>query len=211
MRKSSLKLILYLKNNSPYPKLLSTHTHISNPLNLSLFISFPISSIQHGLKFSRFLAFLTNFQRNFVVLKLDIWTICACANWHSFSTTRNLLTTFDLGKSASFISSISWDGMKLTFSTGVFLWHMNLLNDIFWSKNDKTVTRPGFSSFYHNLFPAICLQKNSSSYNLHSKSDFVIPQVSTILKESNSIRYYGPVIWSLRPEEIKIYRFPRKI
>ena len=30
------------------------------------------------------------------------------------------------------------------------------------------------------------------TYNLCLTSDFAIPQVKTVLKESNSIRYYGP-------------------
>ena len=35
------------------------------------------------------------------------------------------------------------------------------------------------------------------------KSDFVFPQVTTILKESKSVRSYGLIIWSLIPEEIR--------
>ena len=35
------------------------------------------------------------------------------------------------------------------------------------------------------------------------KSDFVIPQIKTVFKGSNSIRYYGPVIWNLIPAEMK--------
>ena len=40
-------------------------------------------------------------------------------------------------------------------------------------------------------------------YNTRAKSDFIIPQINTVLKGSNSIRYYGPVIWNSVPAEIK--------
>ena len=43
--------------------------------------------------------------------------------------------------------------------------------------------------------------QNSNFYNLHSKSDFVITQIRTVLKGSNSVGYYGPIIWSI--EEIR--------
>ena len=122
---------------------------------MSLFISFPISSIQHGLKFSRFLALLTNFQRNFVVLKLDIWTICACANWNSFSTTRNLLTTFDLGKSASFISSISWDGISWHLAPGFFFgrWiYLMTFSDLKMTKRSQGQGFPPFIMIYFQRF-----------------------------------------------------------
>ena len=60
--------------------------------------------------------------------------------------------------------------------------------------------------FINNL-----LTQKSSSYTVYSKCDFVIPQVRIVLKGSNSIRYYSPIIWSLVPEEIRyIYRFLRK-
>ena len=44
---------------------------------------------------------------------------------------------------------------------------------------------------------------NNNGYYLRSKSDFVIPQIRTVLKGSNSIRYFGPIIWNLIPEELK--------
>ena len=59
---------------------------------------------------------------------------------------------------------------------------------------------------YHNLSETIfsdLFTWNITSYNLHLKPDFVIPQVRTVLKGSNSARYYGPIIWSLVPEEIR--------
>ena len=35
------------------------------------------------------------------------------------------------------------------------------------------------------------------SYNLHSKSKFVVPSVRTLDKGQNSIQYYGPLIWNM--------------
>ena len=35
------------------------------------------------------------------------------------------------------------------------------------------------------------------SYNLHSKSTFVVPSVHTLDKGQNSIQYYGPLIWNM--------------
>ena len=45
--------------------------------------------------------------------------------------------------------------------------------------------------------------RNNNGYYLRSKSDFVIPQIRTVLKGSNPIRYFGPIIWNLIPEELK--------
>ena len=45
--------------------------------------------------------------------------------------------------------------------------------------------------------------RNSNSYNLRLKSDFAIPQVRTVLKGSNSIKYYSPIILSLAPGKIR--------
>ena len=45
--------------------------------------------------------------------------------------------------------------------------------------------------------------RNNNGYYLHSESDFVIPQIRTVLKGSNSIRYFGPIMWNLIPEELK--------
>ena len=45
--------------------------------------------------------------------------------------------------------------------------------------------------------------RNNNGYYLLSKSDSVIPQIRSVLKGSNSIRYFGPVIWNLIPEELE--------
>ena len=41
-----------------------------------------------------------------------------------------------------------------------------------------------------------------STYNLRSKFDFVIPEVSTVFKGSSSISHYGQIIWSLISKKI---------
>ena len=59
---------------------------------------------------------------------------------------------------------------------------------------------------YQNLQQTISsslFTRNSNSYNLRSKADFFILQIRTVLKESNSVRYYGAIIWSLVPQEIR--------
>ena len=52
------------------------------------------------------------------------------------------------------------------------------------------------------IFSELFTRKNST-YNLRSKSDFVILQVSTVSKGSSSISYYGPITWNLVPEKIR--------
>ena len=59
---------------------------------------------------------------------------------------------------------------------------------------------------YNNISQTIfgeLLTGNNNGYYLRSKSDFVIPQIWTVLKGSNSIRCFGPIIWNLIPEELK--------
>ena len=57
----------------------------------------------------------------------------------------------------------------------------------------------------HKLLSVSFLREtvDSSTYNMRSKSDFVIPLVGKVFKGSSSICYYGPIIWSLVPEEIR--------
>ena len=59
---------------------------------------------------------------------------------------------------------------------------------------------------YNNLFQTIFSElfvRNHSNYNLRSQSDFFIPEVKTVFKGSNSLRYFRPIIWNLIPKEIK--------
>ena len=63
---------------------------------------------------------------------------------------------------------------------------------------------------YNNISQTIfgeLFTRNNNGYYLRSKSDFVIPQIRTVLKGSNSIRYFGPIIWKLIPEELKKHNF----
>ena len=54
----------------------------------------------------------------------------------------------------------------------------------------------------HSIFGEL-FTRNNITYNLRSKSDFVIPQVSAAFKGSSSVSYHGPTIWSLLPEKIR--------
>ena len=59
---------------------------------------------------------------------------------------------------------------------------------------------------YHKLPRTIFSElftRNNSTYNLRSKSDFVIPQMNTVFKGSNSISYCCPIMLSLVPEKIR--------
>ena len=47
------------------------------------------------------------------------------------------------------------------------------------------------------------LERKNINYNLLSQPDFVIPKVKSVYKGSNSIRYIGPIVWSLMLKEIK--------
>ena len=50
-----------------------------------------------------------------------------------------------------------------------------------------------YHNFSQNIFSELFTQ-NNSTYNMRSKSDFVITQVNTVFKRSSSIIYYGPII-----------------
>ena len=72
---------------------------------------------------------------------------------------------------------VSIDGVLELDATGVSLSMLSKFSDLFDRKN--------------------------ISYSLRSQPDFVIPQVKTVYKGSNSLRYFGPIIWSLIPKKIK--------
>ena len=59
-----------------------------------------------------------------------------------------------------------------------------------------------YNNLAHSIFSDL-FKRNSNPYNTRLQSDFVNPRINTVLKGSNSIRYYGPVIWNLIPSEIK--------
>ena len=46
-------------------------------------------------------------------------------------------------------------------------------------------------------------ERKNINYNLCSQPDFVIPQVKSVYKGSNSLRYFRSIIWCLIPKEIK--------
>ena len=59
---------------------------------------------------------------------------------------------------------------------------------------------------YNNISQTIfgeLFTRNNNGYYLRSNSEFIIPQIRTVLKGSNSIRYFRPIIWNLIPEELK--------
>ena len=59
---------------------------------------------------------------------------------------------------------------------------------------------------YNNLSESIfsdLFTRNTNNYNLRTTSDFLIPQINTVLKGSNSIQYFGSKIWNVIPPEIK--------
>ena len=59
-----------------------------------------------------------------------------------------------------------------------------------------------FTEQSQTIFSDLFERKNIS-YSLRSQPDFFIPQVKTVYKGSNSLRYFGPIIWSLIPKKIK--------
>ena len=59
-----------------------------------------------------------------------------------------------------------------------------------------------FSGQSQTIFSDLFERKNIN-YNWRSQSDFVIPQVRSVYKGLNSLRYFGPIIWNLIPKEIK--------
>ena len=59
-----------------------------------------------------------------------------------------------------------------------------------------------FTEQSQTIFSDLFERKNIS-YSLRSQPDFIIPQVKTVYKGSNSLRYFGPIIWSLIPKKIK--------
>ena len=59
-----------------------------------------------------------------------------------------------------------------------------------------------FTGQSQTIFSDLFERKNIS-YSLRSQTDFVISQVKTVYKGSNSLRYFEPIIWSLITKKIK--------
>ena len=64
---------------------------------------------------------------------------------------------------------------------------------------EKLFEKDGLFTVHHYNIQTLII----NTYNTRVKSDFVIPQIKTVFKGSNSIRCYGPVIWNLITAEMK--------
>ena len=98
---------------------------------------------------------------------------------------------------------------------------LRLVNDDYILTFDELLEKDGSFTIHHYNIQMLCIElykvyrhlsqtifselftRNNSTYNMQSKSDFVIPQVSTVFKGYSSVSYYGPIIWSLVPEKIR--------
>ena len=60
-----------------------------------------------------------------------------------------------------------------------------------------------YNDLSQTIFSELFVRNHGNYYNLRSQSDFVIPEVETVYKRSNSLRYFGHIIWNLIPTEIK--------
>ena len=110
---------------------------------------------------------------------------------------------------------------------------LRLVNDDYELSFERLLEKDGSFTVHHYNIQTLCIElykvyqniaqtifsdlfiHNYNTYNIRAKSDFVIPQIKTVLKGSNSIRHYGPVIWNLAPAEMKyvdsLENFKRKI
>ena len=56
-------------------------------------------------------------------------------------------------------------------------------------------SKVSFMDMFHNY--------NYNLYSLQSQPDFQIPRINTDLKRTESVRYFGPVIWNNIPLKIR--------
>ena len=85
---------------------------------------------------------------------------------------------------------------------------LRLIYDDYELTFEELLEKDGSFIIHHYNIQTLCIElskvyHNLSQTNLRFKPDFVIPQVRIVLKGLNSIRYYGPIIWSFVPEEIR--------
>ena len=83
---------------------------------------------------------------------------------------------------------------------------LTLIYDDYKLTFEELLKKDGLYKVYHKLSQTIVsnlFMRNSNSYHLILKSNFVIPKVRRVLKGSNSIRFYDPNIWNLVLEEIR--------
>ena len=53
------------------------------------------------------------------------------------------------------------------------------------------------------MFIVDLFQKSDARYNFRSQREFSRPRIKTVYWGMESIRYYGPIVWDLIPNEIK--------
>ena len=74
--------------------------------------------------------------------------------------------------------------------------HMNiqtLILEIYKVKNNISTN--------NSMKDLLCVREDR--YNFRSKSDFLVPSVNSVFNGENSIRYFGPKIWNLVPNELR--------
>ena len=98
---------------------------------------------------------------------------------------------------------------------------LRLVHDDYRSTFEKLLEKDNSFNVHHCNIQTLCVElykvynnisqtvfsdlfiRNHINYNLRSQSDFVIPQTKTVYNGTNTLRYFGPIIWNLIPKEIK--------
>ena len=73
-------------------------------------------------------------------------------------------------------------------------------------KNIQTLEKEMFKThhgFSHISFLDLFHNYNYNFYSLRSQLDFQIPRINTTLKRTESVRYFGPIIWNNIPIETR--------
>ena len=80
----------------------------------------------------------------------------------------------------------------------------------YWKKMDhllyiSTIVRLIEMFKVYNNLPETFLSdiRQENTYNFRTNRDFQIPRLNTVWNGSNSIRYFGPIIWDLIPSELE--------
>ena len=101
--------------------------------------------------------------------------------------------------------------LRLNYSDYEFTFEDFLTKDRFFTINHYTIQTFAIELYnmYNNVSQTILgkLFTGNNVYYLHSKSDFDILQIRTLLKGSISITYFGLIIWNLISEELKNITF----
>ena len=90
---------------------------------------------------------------------------------------------------------------------------LRLVSDDYLSAFEELLEKDNSFTVHHYNIQTLCIelykvfsgqsQTISSDLFDFSQPDFVIPQVKSVYKGLNSLRYIGPIIWNLIPKEIK--------